>query len=135
PAESEAFRRAERAIGQLIAERYDRASLVSDIACHIGAEIIEGIRKPGDDLNSVELARAFDSSRTPVREALMLLEKEGLVEILARRRPRVTSYKFADIRDIYSARSALLELAASTIAATATAEHLERLRKHLAEMA
>src|SRR5690606_28230623 len=112
-----------------------RASLVSDMACHIGAEIIEGIRKPGDDLNSVELARAYESSRTPVREALMLLEKEGLVEILARRRPRVTSYNFDDIRDVYSARSALLELAAATIATTATEAQLDQLRQHLNEMA
>ena len=48
---------------------------------------------PGADLNSVELATRFGTSRTPVREALMLLEKEGLVEIPPRRRPRVCAYQ------------------------------------------
>lgn len=129
-----AFERAENAIRRLIAERHDRPSLVSDIACRIGAEIIEGIRRPGDDLSSVELARAHETSRTPVREALVLLENEGLVEILARRRPRVARYEFEDIRDIYQARSALLELAARSIAVTITEEKLAALRSHLADM-
>ncbi len=132
---SEAFQRAEDAIRRAIAERHDRPSLVSDIACRIGAEIIEGIRRPGDDLNSVELARFYNTSRTPVREALVLLENEGLVEILARRRPRVARYAYEDVRDIYHARSALLELAARAIATRITPAELDLIRGHLAEMA
>lgn len=130
-----AFERAESVIRQLIAERHDRPSLVSDIACRIGAEIIEGIRHPGDDLNSVELARAHATSRTPVREALMLLEMEGLVEIQARRRPRVATFAPQDVRDIYEARSALLELAARSIATHITGANLAILRQHLDSMA
>src|SRR3954471_18207049 len=72
--------RAEGVVRRIVAERHDRPSLVSQIACEIGAEIIGGIRQPGDDLNSVELARRYRTSRTPIREALMLLEKEGLVD-------------------------------------------------------
>jgi len=132
---SPAFERAHVVVRRLIAERHDRPSLVSDIACRIGAEIIEGVRRQADDLNSVELARAYDTSRTPVREALLLLEKEGLVEIQARRRPRVATFALDDIRDIYRARSALLELAARSIASTITAEQLDVLRQHLANMA
>src|SRR5258707_5796216 len=40
--------------------------------------IIEGRLQPGDDLNTVELSKQFHTSRTPVKEALLLLEKEGL---------------------------------------------------------
>lgn len=129
-----ALERAEEAVRRLIAERHDRPSLVSDIACRIGAEIIEGVRRPGDDLSSVELARTHESSRTPVREALMLLENEGLVEIFARRRPRVARYTFEDLRDIYHARSVLLELAARSIAVNIGKGELDLLRGHLHDM-
>src|SRR3546814_1769546 len=70
-------------------ERSD--SLVGRIAADVARAITEGRLTPGADLNSVELAARFGTSRTPVREALMLLEKEGLVEIPPRRRPRVRS--------------------------------------------
>lgn len=66
-----------------------RDSLVGKIAADIARAIADGDLLPGADLNSVELAARFGTSRTPVREALMLLEKEGLVEIPPRRRPRV----------------------------------------------
>ena len=75
------FARAREVARAIVAERHDRPSLVSNIACDVAAEIIEGQRSPGDDLNSVELSRRFRTSRTPIREALMLLEKEGLVQI------------------------------------------------------
>ncbi len=80
------FARAEAVVRRIVAERHDRPSLVSRIACGIGAEIIEQTRLPGDDLNSVELSRHYRTSRTPIREALMLLEKEGLVDVPPRRR-------------------------------------------------
>ncbi|HKS70467.1 MAG TPA: GntR family transcriptional regulator, partial [Ktedonobacterales bacterium] len=62
-----------------------RDSLVGKIAEWIGSAIIEGRLRPGDDLNSVALSHRFQTSRTPVREALMILEKEGLVTIPPRR--------------------------------------------------
>lgn len=128
------YERAERAIARLIGERHDRPSLVYEIACRIGAEIVEGFRDPGDDLNSVELARLHASSRTPIREALMLLEREGLVEILARRRPRVATFGATEIRDIYLVRSSLLQMAARTIAAEITPEQLQVMDDHLERM-
>lgn len=126
--------KAEAVVRRIVAQRHDRPSLVSDIACRIGAEIVEGIRKPGDDLNSVDLARLYDTSRTPVREALMLLEKEGLVEIPPRRRPSVLIYDIRQVREIYQARGALLALVAAEIATNATPDQLDSLRKLLDAM-
>ena len=65
----------------MVSKNDDRSSLVDDIACSVGAEILEGVRRPGSDLDSVELARRFRTSRTPTREAVVILEREGLVEI------------------------------------------------------
>jgi DNA-binding GntR family transcriptional regulator len=118
----------------IVAERHDRPSLVSNIACEIAAEIIEELRLPGDDLNSVELSRRYRTSRTPIREALMLLEKEGLVTIPPRRRPRVASLAMEEVREIYRARAALFELIASDVARSVTAEGLATLREGLAAM-
>lgn len=95
---------------------------------------MEGIRRPGDDLNSVDLAEIYDTSRTPVREALMLLEKEGLVEIPPRRRPRVLTYDVQQVREIYQTRGALLALAAAEIATKAPVSDLEKLRQALTAM-
>jgi DNA-binding GntR family transcriptional regulator len=103
-------------------------SLVVDIACTVGAEIIDGIRAPGSDLNSVDLARRFSTSRTPVREALALLEKEGLVEIPPRRRPRVADHSRDEVREIYRVRAAMLGLVASEASEHASTEELAELR-------
>jgi DNA-binding GntR family transcriptional regulator len=129
------FERAEAAVRRVLAERHDRPSLVSRIACEIGAEIIEGVRKPGEDLNSVELARRFATSRTPVREALMLLEMEGLVTVAARRRPRVARLTMGEIREIYRTRAALYELIAGDIVRHASDAEIASLEPLLDDMA
>lgn len=103
-------------------------SLVIDIACTVGAEILNGILLPGSDLNSVDLASRFNTSRTPVREALVMLEKEGLVEIPPRRRPRVADHSRDEIREIYRVRAAMLGLVASEASEHASAEELSELR-------
>ncbi|MBN9066990.1 MAG: FCD domain-containing protein [Rhizobiales bacterium] len=127
--------RARVLVSRIIAERHDRPSLVSEIACVVGAEIIEGQRLPGDDLNSVELSKRFDTSRTPIREALLLLEKEGLVDVKPRRRPRVASLSLTEIREIYHVRAALFEIVATDVARTVTAEGIRVLAGAVAGMA
>src|SRR4029450_14059228 len=49
------------------------------LASRLEAEIIAGKRKPRERLIELELASAFGVSRAPVREALRMLEREGLV--------------------------------------------------------
>jgi DNA-binding GntR family transcriptional regulator len=128
------FARAQDIIRRVVAERHDRPSLVSEIACDIGAEIIEGLRLPGDDLNSVELSRRYSTSRTPIREALMLLEKEGLVDVPPRRRPRVATLEVDEIREIYRVRAALFELIAADVAKHASSADIATLRAPLADL-
>jgi DNA-binding GntR family transcriptional regulator len=119
----------------IVADQHDRPSLVAAIAVEIGAEIVEGIREPGSDLNSVDLARNFNTSRTPIREALMLLEREALISIPPRRRPKVMTMDIAQVREIYQVRARLLELAAAHIAAHAGADELEAFRQLIVGMA
>jgi DNA-binding GntR family transcriptional regulator len=128
------FARALEAVRGIIAGHHDRPSLVSKIACELAAEIIEELRGAGDDLNSVELSRRFHTSRTPIREALMLLEKEGLVQIPPRRRPRVVSLDVSEVRDIYRARAALFQVIAVDVARNGQAEDIAELREPLSAM-
>jgi DNA-binding GntR family transcriptional regulator len=103
-------------------ERSD--SLVGRIAADVARAITEGRLAPGADLNSVELAARFGTSRTPVREALMLLEKEGLVEIPPRRRPRVSLISLGEIEELYQIRSALNGLMITSFVRRADEEQL-----------
>lgn len=108
-----------------------REPLVVQVATWVGLGVIEGRLRPGQDLNSVDLSHRFNSSRTPVREALMLLEQEGLVEIRARRRPRVAAFTPERVRQIYEVREHLLELVGRLVAAKASEEDLADLRQRV----
>lgn len=122
-------------IRRVLSRGDEHPSLVTEIACTIGAEILDGIQPPGHDLNSVELARRFRTSRTPTREALMILEKEGLVEIPPRRRPRVAQHGLAEVRELYRVRAAMLALVATEAGEHATAEEIAELRGIVTRMA
>ena len=111
-----------------------REPAVVQVASWVGLGIIEGRLLPGEDLNSVELSHRFKSSRTPVREALMLLEQEGLVEMRARRRPRVAAFTPERVKEIYFVRQHLLSLVGRLVAERATDEERADLRERLTQM-
>lgn len=125
---------AQHVIRMIVASRHDRPSLVAQIACEIGAEIVDAIMPPGHDLNTVELARRYHTSRTPVREALILLENEGLVDILPRRRPRAHIHTLTEVSEIYRTRTVLFEMMAVDLAKKATDDHIDLLKSILARM-
>jgi DNA-binding GntR family transcriptional regulator len=114
-------------IHRLIGWNDRREPLVCEIAERLATEIIFGGLAPGAELNSVDLARRFQVSRTPVREMLMLLEQEGLVEIRARRRPRVAAPSRTEIREIYHLRAHLLALMVRELVTRVSAAQLDRL--------
>lgn len=86
-------------------------SLPTQIAEWLAERIFKGEIKAEDRLKEEELATLFQTSRAPVREALYLLQVEGLVERLPRRGTVVRAYSEEDIRDLYEVR-ATLELSA-----------------------
>lgn len=64
-------------------------SLTERIRLALEADILSGASPPGAQLDDKALASAFAVSRTPVREAMLLLSAQGLVEILPRAGVRV----------------------------------------------
>ena len=79
--------------------------------------IVDGRLEPGRRLKEEELARELGISRTPVREALLMLQAEGLVDAAPNRGATVRSHAAEDLDDLYQLR-ALLEGYATRRAAT-----------------
>jgi DNA-binding GntR family transcriptional regulator len=73
--------------------------------------ILDEVFKPGDHLGEVELAERFEVSRSPVREGLLALEKEGTVSIGPYKGAIVRPLSAAEVLDIADLRSALVSLA------------------------
>lgn len=114
----------------------DRAdSRVGEIVTFLAREIIEGRLGPGADMNTVELAKKFTSSRTPVREALMLLEHEGLVTVPARRRPHVAVLNLGRVEEVYRLRGELYALVSERVADRADLAQIEALSAVVDDMA
>lgn len=80
-------------------------SLVEKAAAFIRTSIQDGNYKPGERLFEVRLAEQIDVSRAPVREAIRILQNEGLVEAIPRRGVRVRKYSAQDIENIYTLRA------------------------------
>lgn len=89
--------------------------------------IIDGTFQPGEKLIDAELADALGVSRTPVREALQLLEIQGLVEMHPGKDTRVTMIQKDDILHLYSTLASLHGLAAEMATPRIVPAQLEQL--------
>ena len=112
----------------------DPDSIVSTILVELAADIIEGRVAPGQSVNSLELARRFETSRTPIREALIALEREGLLEIERGKRPRVPKPGDEQLDEVYTLRAELNAMVAVKVVRRMDDTDLERLRSSLAVM-
>jgi DNA-binding GntR family transcriptional regulator len=90
--------------------------------------------KPGSVLREKELMETFGVSRTPVREALMRLEMEGLVRIIPNVGTIVADVSFQQLKDVFEVRSYLIRLSGQLAAARITEEELEEIRKTIDDM-
>lgn len=82
-------------------------SLPEQIASQLSARIVSGQHAPGQRIMEQAIAAEFSVSRGPVREALRLLERDGLVTILPRRGALVTSLTTAEVKEIFDIRAVL----------------------------
>lgn len=112
----------------------DSSSLSTAVYGRVVDALLEGHLAPGDRLIMDRLAEGLDVSRTPVRDALLRLREEGIVEPHGRRGYTVTTLGSDEIRQLYEARYAIEGHAAAEVAA-AGGERLERVRMALADAA
>jgi DNA-binding GntR family transcriptional regulator len=94
-----------------------KASRVGDAYARLKEEIRTNRMPPGFQLPEPELALRFGMSRTPIREALIRLEAEGLVELIPRRGVRVLPIQPQDMAEIYEILTSVEPDAAAALAA------------------
>src|SRR5260370_31403882 len=86
--------------------------------------IVEGAYEPGEQLNEVDLASRFGTSRGPIREGLRQLVHEGLLRSEPHRGAFVPYLSNEDIRDVYQAREAIETAAAKQLIEGETNAHV-----------
>jgi DNA-binding GntR family transcriptional regulator len=120
---------------RLFAEQDDPTLTVSEqIAARVGDRILDGTMAPGARIGEQELADEFAVSRGPIRDALRILEREGLVTLLARRGAIVTELRAAELRELLEIRAGLFEIVVRKLAAQPGPELLAMLRAGLARL-
>lgn len=87
------------------------ANLAARVFERVKQEIFDFVLLPGDRFTEAEIAARMEVSRTPVREALYLLEREGYLEVMFRSGWRVRPFDFQQFEDLYDIR-VILETAA-----------------------
>lgn len=108
-----------------------RSSLAEDVYICLKEDIISAKLPPGTALIEGSLAESLGISRTPVREALRRLEKDGLVDIEHGRGARVSEVSFRDAIEVYEIRELIEPYAARLAASRLTPELAQHLRKML----
>ncbi len=106
----------------------------SPIYLELKKRIILLEHKPGEVLREKEVMETFGVSRTPVREAFIRLEMDGLVRIIPNLGTFVADVSFQQLKDVFEIRSFLVRLTGQLAAARITDEELEAVREHIERM-
>lgn len=99
-----------------MAQAAPTVSLVDAAYDQIRRRILDNLWPPGHQALEQEVALALGMSRTPVREALVRLQNDGLVQVVPRHGMRVLPVSPTDMREIYEILTALECMAAEIVA-------------------
>ncbi|MGW2052034.1 GntR family transcriptional regulator [Streptomyces sp. NPDC001858] len=105
-----------------------------EIHDHLRWLILDGLLPPGTELKQAELARVFDVSRTPLREAFRMLQEEGLIDADINHRGRVTGLDVADLDCLYAARISLEAMGVRITAGRLTRQEVQEASARLHDM-
>lgn len=100
--------------------RIERRSLHEQLIDRLRSMLVEGDIAPGEKIAEKALCAAFDVSRTPLREALKVLAREGLVILTPNRGATAAPLTRADLDEVFPVMGALEALAGELAAARAT---------------
>lgn len=90
--------------------------------------ILKGALKPGERLMEIHLADQLGVSRTPIREAIRMLELEGLVKMVPRKGAQVAKISREDLQDVLEVRKALDTLAVKLACERITEDEITKLK-------
>ncbi len=106
-----------------------RSPLREQVREELRSRINQGVLKPGERIYEHLLATELGVSRNPVREAIRMLESEGLVVVEPRRGVLVRRFDPRDVEDLFDVREAMEVMAARLAARRRSADDLSRLRQ------
>jgi DNA-binding GntR family transcriptional regulator len=109
-------------------------TVANQLAAELSRRIVEGHYAPGASLREVPLAGEFGVSRSSVREALRILERDGVARIEPHRGASVTRLSTDELIEIYQVRTALLGLAMALACERCTDDDVTWLRRRFAAM-
>lgn len=112
----------------------EKRALSDDVATRLRAAILSGAFAPGERLREERLARALGVSRGPVREALVELERQGLVVINRNRGAVVAQLSRDDLEELYTLRLAIEDLAIRRAAEASDPVTIARMRALIGQM-
>ena len=101
----------------------------------IRQDIVSGVFQPGERIHEKQLAAQLGISRTPIREALLKLEAEGVVACNSRRSYNVRVLSVDDVREIYETLGILEGAAAAAVVNLLDDDDLSQLRQFNRQMA
>jgi DNA-binding GntR family transcriptional regulator len=114
---------------------FERPSSIREAAYqHLRSAILTGLLTPGERIAEPALAETLGLSRTPIREALQSLAKEGLVEIIPHKGARVRQLSQKEIEEVYQVRAILEAEAARLAACYATKDEVEQIFSKLEQL-
>jgi DNA-binding GntR family transcriptional regulator len=116
-------------------ERRDGDHASTAVHEHLRALIMAGVIPPGTALNQVQLAPALGVSRTPLREAIRMLQEAGIVDAEPQKLARVKRFDVQEFEAVYAERIMLEGLAARLTAPTLGAGGIRQLNDLLEQMA
>ena len=105
-----------------------------DIYRRVRRDILSGELAPGDILNQVHIARRYGVSRTPVREALRMLQAENLVDAQFQHRTRVTKVTSQEVDSVYATWILMQSLGIALTVPLMSADEISALKAHLDQM-
>jgi DNA-binding GntR family transcriptional regulator len=113
-------------------QRYFKADTLA--ASALREAIINGILAPGQEVDEELIAKHLNISRMPVRQALAILEAEGLVKRPYRKGAVITELTRAEIEELYHIRAYLEGLAIQRAVPNYSKEHISKLKDCLEEL-
>lgn len=117
----------------LICEDMELLPLRDVVFRTIRQEILTGKLKPGERLREIVISEQMGVSRTPVREAIRMLELEGLVKTFPRRGAEVADITKKELMDVLEVRNALEKLAIELACERISKEQIQKLKDNVAE--
>lgn len=95
--------------------QYDKELLSNKVIEYLKKQILMGEYSSGDHISEPKIAKKLEVSRAPVREAILYLERQGIIKCIPRRGSFVVEFNEKDIKEIYEIRIILEEKVLETL--------------------